>query len=313
MDLKFVTIRDEVLKTQREKLEFLRKHYEANEKYKTSFEHVIQQYIEHLIVKVASKGINQHQDISPPLQVEAFWQMHLMETESYRDLESLVLEKMSKHSPVSTEHVKYIDHSSVNQPTDMKSTLETSKVMYSFFGFEFKDERSLVESDEQGNDRKGQSDGNKSSGNSEAKKSNDDDDDSREEIFSHGRVEKMIRSLSLENLPPNIKPIPSDNACKYKGVTVQNDIYKSTLHWRSKRYTVYKGNDKVNAAKMFSKFHVQFLDHCTVKNLSHTATNVQVGLTRLYMVRMRTTMQYPPLIVVKIVLKQTTKVPVLVP
>ena len=75
-----------------------------------AFKTTKRQYVEYLIACLVgtSLGIK----ISPPLNVDALWHLHVMETKSYRKLERIVVAKF-KHWMGDTSIENHIDHSMV--------------------------------------------------------------------------------------------------------------------------------------------------------------------------------------------------------
>lgn len=119
----------------------LRPSYDMLQTAGTPFERCKKQYIEHLIVYVASKSINST-DVLPPSQVEALWHCHLVETESYRNLEKVVIDKVNAEFPRPERGLEHIDYSAIKNAENRADRLRMTKNLYSLVGFDFSDEQS---------------------------------------------------------------------------------------------------------------------------------------------------------------------------
>lgn len=126
-------------------------HHLVQHRYQHSHHHskIIQQniprdYIQYLIVWVMAHthGIQ----TSPPLHVDVMWHLHLLETKSYRYLESIIINKLkeefnkkrdgNKKGVVEVISINHIDHSALN--TDgRKERLERTEKFYSTLGLDF--------------------------------------------------------------------------------------------------------------------------------------------------------------------------------
>jgi hypothetical protein len=256
----FTSIRDLVLS--QNNLDDICESYEAKGMI-TSFKDVKRQYVEYLIVKVASKAFNK--DTMPSLQVEALWRIHLMETENYRSLEKIIIEKVNSDSPISAGNMEHIEHSSL-KTSDMNTNdrLSMTKTMYMFMNFEFHDER----------DEEMKADAASSHALMEKKKGS---------ILAHNEIEtdseigdfdivKRLKTLEMKNVPGDIRPIQSlNNKSGYKGVRrtgTKNSSYFSAILWKGTSHTIYHGTDLEAAGTMFGKSLIRItLSHCSNKTL----------------------------------------------
>ena len=75
------------------------------------WERTVKDYIQYLIAWVVGKNLGTR--TSPPFHMDALWHIiHLLETESYHRLESLIITKVREVD--STTSVNHIDHSALN-------------------------------------------------------------------------------------------------------------------------------------------------------------------------------------------------------
>lgn len=112
--------------------DFLKERYVIQQGNEISFETVKRQYIEYLIAYVVGSSLGTK--TYPPLHVEAFWRLHLLETKSYRDVEKRVIEKCEEIGMITLDH---IDHSVVESTTGREDRLKHTKFLYTMvLGFD---------------------------------------------------------------------------------------------------------------------------------------------------------------------------------
>ena len=135
--------RDLVLNQFKQDLDDLHDTYQQKN-FHISFNITKRQYIEYLIAHVVGSTL----DIktSPPLNVDALWHSHLLETESYRNLEKFIIDKFEEWKDGGIE-LNYIDHSVVKNREGRSERLKRTKDLYSMvLGFEpFSSDESLME------------------------------------------------------------------------------------------------------------------------------------------------------------------------
>eukprot|EP00978_Attheya_sp_CCMP212_P005127 scaffold11322_cov45-Attheya_sp.AAC.4 len=98
------------------------------------WECTVKDYIQYLIAWVVGKNIGTR--TSPPFHVDALWHIHLLETESYRRLERMIISKVRQVD--STTSVKHIDHSALNTE-GREERLKATRSLYTLIGFSFTD------------------------------------------------------------------------------------------------------------------------------------------------------------------------------
>eukprot|EP00550_Attheya_septentrionalis_P008666 CAMPEP_0198294350 /NCGR_PEP_ID=MMETSP1449-20131203/21951_1 /TAXON_ID=420275 /ORGANISM="Attheya septentrionalis, Strain CCMP2084" /LENGTH=259 /DNA_ID=CAMNT_0043994279 /DNA_START=38 /DNA_END=817 /DNA_ORIENTATION=+ len=98
------------------------------------WECTVTDYIQYLIAWVVGKNIGTR--TSPPFHVDVLWHIHLLETESYRRLERLIITKVRQVD--STTSVKHIDHSALNTE-GREGRLKATRSLYAHIGFSFTD------------------------------------------------------------------------------------------------------------------------------------------------------------------------------
>jgi hypothetical protein len=188
-----------------------------------------------------------------------------METENYRSLEKIIIEKVNSDSPISAGNMEHIEHSSLKTSgTNTNDRLSMTKTMYMFMNFEFHDER----------DEEMKADSASSHALVEKKKGS---------VLAHNEIEtdseigdfdivKRLKTLEMKNVPGDIHPIQSlNNKSGYKGVRrtgTKNSSYFSIIKWKGTSHTIYNGTDLEAAGTMFGKSLIRItLSHCSNKTL----------------------------------------------
>mmetsp|Transcript_487 Transcript_487/g.678 ORF Transcript_487/g.678 Transcript_487/m.678 type:complete len:320 (+) Transcript_487:93-1052(+) len=105
--------------------------------YASRWQNALKDYVQYLIVHLVSQKIKIN--TLPPLHVDALWSIHLVETESYRGLEKMVIRKVKEKDNYMNLDLK-IDHSSLLNNNDRQERLGVTQYLYSLIGFEFPDD-----------------------------------------------------------------------------------------------------------------------------------------------------------------------------
>lgn len=100
------------------------------------FEVTKRHYIEYLIAYVLEHTRTCNYKTLPPTHVEALWYNHLLQTESYRNVEKMVIDKFKEFTKVDID-LNHIDNSIITDRTERETRRMNTVILYSsMLGFE---------------------------------------------------------------------------------------------------------------------------------------------------------------------------------
>lgn len=261
----FSVIRDGILEEIGNSLAVLGQSYDAHG-LSVPFTDARKAYIEHLIVHVASKALNNNAKLVASLPVEALWCLHLFETESYRRLEQLVIDRLSSNSPISACGVQHIDHTALqDDESNTAERLQMTKAMYRLFNFEFLECPNVSSQADIGLNTFAARGLEGSSCLSDKRPNRDE----KNEVKDYGsklvkknseEIKSVLRSLDVRSIPDDIQPIENaENQTGFRGVYQKTGakgktVFNANITLNGQTYHVGTSDSARNAARLHGEF-----------------------------------------------------------